>query len=382
MGKKIKKGKKGEQSQYLTRSKAIRKLQLTLKDFRRLSILKGVYPREPKKKFEGTNKTYYHQKDLKILMHDKLLQKFREIKAHMKKHKKLLGRKETKLAEDHLRKTPKYTLSHIIKERYPTFLDAVRDLDDALCLISLFASLPQHVSLEISKKEIDECATLVKEFMLYCTATQCFKKAFLSIKGIYYQVEIMGQAVTWIAPYQFNQKLPFDVDYKVMSTFLEFYRALLRFVNFKLFTDLGLKYPPESLAQKDLYLDSAQVAELQKQARRRFEAAQGDKYQISEEFKETPEVKRLTQKEEHGKKQRELFSKCVFLLNRETPVYILQYLILSFGGRFVTQDDEQSVKVTHHVVDRPMSGKLDSTKEYVQPQWVIDSLNNLFLLPT
>ncbi len=98
--------------------------------------------------------------------------------------------------------------------------------------------------------------------MLYCTATQCFKKAFLSIKGIYYQVEIMGQAVTWIAPYQFNQKLPFDVDYKVMSTFLEFYRALLRFVNFKLFTDLGLKYPPESLAQKDLYLDSVQVAEL------------------------------------------------------------------------------------------------------------------------
>jgi pescadillo protein len=79
---------------------------------------------------------------LKILMHDKLLQKFRDIKAHIKKHKKLLGRKEKKLAEDHLKKAPKYTLSHIIKERYPTFIDALRDLDDALCLISLFASLP------------------------------------------------------------------------------------------------------------------------------------------------------------------------------------------------------------------------------------------------
>lgn len=157
MGKKIKKGKKGEQSQYLTRSKAIRKLQLTLKDFRRLSILKGVYPREPKKKFEGTNKTYYHIKDLKILMHDKLIDKFREIKAHMKKYKKLLGRKETKLAEDHLKKAPKYTLSHIIKERYPSFVDALRDLDDALCLITLFANLPQHLTLEISKKEIEEC---------------------------------------------------------------------------------------------------------------------------------------------------------------------------------------------------------------------------------
>jgi pescadillo protein len=104
-------------------------------------------------------------------MHDKLISKFREIKAHLKKHKKLLGRKETKLAEEHIAKTPKYTLSHIIKERYPTFVDALRDLDDALCLITLFASLPQHLTLEISKKEIYECETLTKEFMLYCTVT-------------------------------------------------------------------------------------------------------------------------------------------------------------------------------------------------------------------
>jgi pescadillo protein len=192
MGKKVAKGKKGEQSQYLTRSKAIRKLQLSLKDFRRLCILKGVYPREPKKKFEGNNKTYYHIKDLKILMHDKLLQKFRDIKAHLKKHKKLLGKKESKLAEDHLKKLPKYTLSHVIKERYPTFIDALRDLDDALCMISLFANLPQHHTLEITKKEVEECNNVIKEFMLYCTVTQCFKKSFFSIKGIYYQVEIMG----------------------------------------------------------------------------------------------------------------------------------------------------------------------------------------------
>ena len=96
-------------------------------------------------------------------------------------------------------------------------------------------------------------------------------------------------------------------------------------------------------------------------------------------------MKRLTEKEEQNRKQRELFSKCVFLLNRETPIYILQHLILSLGGKFATEEDTDFLaknKITHHVIDRPLSGKLDSTRDYVQPQWIADSMNNLFLLPT
>jgi pescadillo len=88
--------------------------------------------------------------------------------------------------------TPKYSLTHVIRERYPTFIDALRDLDDALCLLSLFANFPQHQSLNISNKDISLAQKLYKEWMTYCTIAQSFKKAFFSIKGIYYQVEIMG----------------------------------------------------------------------------------------------------------------------------------------------------------------------------------------------
>jgi hypothetical protein len=92
----------------------------------------------------------------------------------------------------------------------------------------------------------------------------------------------------------------------------------------------------------------------------------------------------LTKKHEQLKRQRKLFSKCSFLLNRETPVFCLQYVILSFGGKFYLQDDidtHPDLKITHHVMDRPLASK-KANVEYIQPQYIIDSLNNLFLLPT
>ncbi len=40
-------------------------------------------------------------------------------------------------------------------------------------------------------------------------------------------------------------KTPDDVDFRIMSTFVEFYSIMLGFVNFKSYQDIGLIYPPK-----------------------------------------------------------------------------------------------------------------------------------------
>ena len=80
-------------------------------------------------------------------------------------------------------------------------------MDDALCMIFLFASLPSNT--RVSAALIDNCARLAAEWQLYVMHTHALRKVFLSIKGIYYQAEVMDQTVTWLVPYQFTQNVCF-----------------------------------------------------------------------------------------------------------------------------------------------------------------------------
>lgn len=54
----------------------------------------------------------------------------------------------------------------------------------------------------------------------------------------------MNQKVTYLIPYKYPANLPLDVDYRVMATFLDFYIVLIKFINYKLYTSIGMKYPP------------------------------------------------------------------------------------------------------------------------------------------
>lgn len=248
MGKKVKKGEMGPSTEFVTRSSALKRLQITLKDFRRLCILKGIYPRVPTKAPKGADKVYYELKDISYLAHEPLLHKFREFKSFMKKIRKAAGRKEFEDARRKNEMKPKFVLNHLIKERYPRFIDALRDLDDALCMVHLFAALPSQG--RVTSQHTLTCSELVRHWQYYVAKSQTLQKAFISIKGIYFQAEILGEPITWLAPHQFTQAIPKEVDFRVMMCFLEFYEVFLKFVMFKLFHNMDLQYPP--VVHKDL----------------------------------------------------------------------------------------------------------------------------------
>ena len=97
-----------------------------------MCILKGVFPREPKKKVKGNHQTYYHLKDVSFIQHEPLLERLREIRAYERKVKKADAKKNKERAALLKERRPTYKLDRIILQRYPKFVDALRDIDDCL----------------------------------------------------------------------------------------------------------------------------------------------------------------------------------------------------------------------------------------------------------
>ncbi|KAJ2028105.1 mRNA-binding ribosome synthesis protein nop7 [Coemansia sp. S610] len=420
MGKIKKKFSEGSSRTYTTRNRALRKLQVSLADFRRLCILKGIYPVEPrsqKKANRGSSKptTFYYAKDIQLLLSEPLIAKFREHKIFLRKLQRALGKDDLTRAKGLETRRPEYTLDHLVIERYPAFVDALRDLDDALCMVFLFATMPT-VS-KVTNEIVEDCKRLSTEFMHYVIHSHCLRKVFLSIKGIYYQAEIQGQSITWIVPYQFSQNVPLDVDFKVMGTFLQFYRTLLGFVNYRLYTTSNLSYPPKVDQSMDdsaaglgsLRIEAKRVEDLIKATQPTETTVPG--VAMTKEMKQRMEtlgskIKKIVaadttapayesvgdadgdQDDESQQSDNQLFAKQVFYLSREVPRYSLEFVIRAFGGRLGWDQTsgggspyaENDRTITVQISDRPVQGHQFLDRIYVQPQWVYDSINARRLL--
>ncbi|KAI1317438.1 Pescadillo N-terminus-domain-containing protein [Xylariaceae sp. FL0255] len=429
MGRIKKKGQAGNAKNYITRTQAVKKLQLSLPDFRKLCIWKGIFPREPRNRKKASKSstastTFYYTKDIQYLLHEPLLQKFRDQKVLEKKISRALGRGDVSDASRLERNAarpentgkPRYTLDHVLLERYPTFIDAIRDLDDCLSMLFLFANLPSTST--VPAKMIARCERLCLEFEHYLITSQSLRKSFLSIKGIYYQANIQGEDILWLVPYRFNQRVVGDVDFRIMGTFVEFYMTMLSFVNFRLYTSIGLKYPPKHDKAKDeeaaelaaFRLEGNHTASPDEQEKLTQEPAaqpnpktQAEVNTLIRQMKETavdgeqteaaPEMEETTdtidkfepaapggdvlpQPTASSGAVESMFANCTFYLSRETPRQPLEFILRSFGCKRIGWDsvlgegayttNELDPSITHQIVDRPVIQAVNEDDEVAE----------------
>ncbi|XP_011194333.1 pescadillo homolog [Zeugodacus cucurbitae] len=405
----LKKYQSGEAAQYITRRAALRKLQLSLNDFRRLCIIKGVYPREPKhrrraQKGSSDIKILYHAKDIRFLLHEPIVWTLRDYKIFAKKTGRDRAIKDFRNLKRRLALYPELRIDHIVKERYPTFIDAIKDLDDCLTLLFLFSTFP---SLRLIPREQSFlCRRLTIEFLHYIISSKSIRKVFISIKGFYFQADIKGQKVTWIMPhhYPFKPHSKAEVDFKVMSIFVEFYTIMLGFVNYRLYHSAGYTYPPKFRSEINNDLEDNFKDELS-YVSDRIAALNSDlistenipeeeiddmDLDLLEQGQSSNRIMKLKKEASELKKLRSLFKGLKFYVNREVPREPLVILIRSFGGK-VSWDstvfvgatyDESDETITHQIVDRPILSEKYISRDYIQPQWVFDCVNKRTLLPT
>ncbi|XP_044759746.1 pescadillo homolog [Coccinella septempunctata] len=406
VSKKVKKYSTGEASKYITRRAALRKLQVSLREFRRLCILKGIYPREPrnrKKAQKGDTgvKTLYSLKDIQFLLHEPIVWKLRDIKTNSRKIAKARALKDYEKIHKFNNNYPTLKLDHIVKERYPTFIDALRDLDDCLTLCFLFSTFPSMPHIPRDQSQL--CQRLTTEFMHYVIEAKALRKVFVSIKGYYFQAEIKGQKVTWIVPHHFSfePQNRTDVDFKLMSIFVEFYTVMLGFVNFRLYHTLNLHYPPKfpsvapnnvekQLVDEDVFV-AERIAALNCSIAKISSEVVEEEVEIDDFSNEDDPEKMMEIKKEAEslKNLKTLFKGLKIFVNREVPREPLVFMIRCFGGE-VSWDkllfvgatfDENDESITHQIVDRPSMDKQYISRYYVQPQWVFDSINRRQLMP-
>ena len=395
-----------------------------------LSACIGIYPREPRSKKKASKSstpatTFYYSKDIQYLLHEPLLAKFRDQKALSKKIAKSLGRNEigdaARLEKNGFKKL---SLDHLVKERYPTFVDALRDLDDALSLLFLFASLPS--TLNVPPKTIALCQRLCHEFQHYLIITHSLCKSFLSIKGIYYQATIQGQDILWLVPHRFVQRVTGDVDFRIMGTFLEFYTTLLGFVNYRLYTSIGLLYPPRFDRTRDekggelnaLIPEGRGIEGTDEQVDRiEAETKSADATALVDQTlqKKVDEIGAVEEDDEPSRLQDStsnqgtepsaeaidrfekvgaggdaliqpsssnleastLFAPCTFFLSREAPRQSLEFILRAFGCKRIGWDkvlgegaytnNEADTSITHQIVDRPPAPVSDGSVELASP---------------
>ncbi|KAL2505214.1 pescadillo-related [Abeliophyllum distichum] len=304
------KKREGNASKHITRSQAVKYLQVSLTVFRQLCVYKGVFPREPKKKVKGNHHTYYHIKDILFLKHDTLIEILRARRACKKKTKKAEAKKNLDLVERLNRQKPPLDLNRIVIER--GVLAPVLIMTFSMCFFDRANIFKLNEFIRV-----EDCVMSGKPIFL---AHINYRKPSFLLKA-----EVQRQTISWLTPHALQQVLSPEIDYKIMLTFLDVHELI------------NVEYPPildprlEALAAMSFY--AVGVMQIFTPCQDTLMPMLGESW----------------------------WSRCFFsqlLLHVHVPMESLLFVIPAFGGVVSWEGEgapfpESDQNITHQIVDRP-----------------------------
>jgi pescadillo protein len=437
-------GKKGKAASFISKRAAVNRLQVSDALFRRLAVLRGVHPVAPeaaqsrKGKFQK-NRLYYSRADIRRLETDRALETYRERRAHDLKRTKARSKGASRATIDAMEEAmPEQRMDLVLKERYPTMASALRDMDDALSMLALVAAHTSGRSAAIAVERVDAAARLLRHFHMLMVARRSIHRVFASVRGYYFETVIAGSSIVWLVPHAFNLGKAKGVNYALIDSFSVLYEALVEFVSFKLFSMVGLPYPPPEAEDAAETLGDADAAALAavlpnriagrereregegEGAGRRGRSAKKAPLQLDvgaviKSVQVDEEAAAAAERDGQGEGEREsegegeeagsgdeeeedetagpippspgahVFEGIVVRIGREVPRLPVELVLLSGGATVLPPGASEADRPESHLItDRPaafLSPSLPADVIVVQPQWVFDSFNFRIRLP-
>lgn len=332
---------------YVSRKAALQRLNISEKQFDRLTVLFGIYPvvADTKNCYDKVDGWYYKIDDIRKIFYSET---YEILNKNVKKETK----REHFLRFQQLDRASKiimdeFNLVDLIKQKYDSLGKSIDDLGNTLRNLYVIDLL-----------SVDDVKNEIEMFEKFVIERKLLNRAFMSKNGVYFSIDIENIIVCWMIPYS-GVNLNELVEEK-----------------------LEVQTPKPTLNID--FLDFGSLSEEESESEEAKDPNDPNKFDISLLRYASPLLKIHLKLCLHklgllysieSCKNDGIFKDMVFHIDIKSIHHHLVFGILSCGGSIGDIIDTKFV--ISETVDQ-----IDPEKVYVQPQYIFDCINNKTVLPT
>lgn len=321
---------------YISKEMAMEKLKVTPRMFEKLIVLCKVFPvfAEKKKCLDQTDGIYYMINDIRKIGYSDAYSRFIKNKSYMWKKDKYMSSGRIEKANRFYECD--YNYVELIKDHYESFGDCLNAVGETVTNLYL-----------INMLGLEDVLKTIEKWELFCTEYGTLEKGFLGRKGVYCFFNVKKIRVLWCIPYIVDN---LDGSYEIKKDLMK----KIKMEPMKIGEYEDEEYEDSEETFIDLNSNNKHDVSLLKN---------GAKLYATHVELVLNKLKIIMEKRKEG-----LFTNFKICISVNSIKHHLEFILSSMGCKLVCEE-EADIIVTESV-DVIKKGVI-----YVQPQYIIDSLN-------